>query len=168
MSDEELQAIVQIYGTDQNEVRYLEFITDGNPFRPNSSSDEARKTQYIGKVNTFVGETLLDKLLFKLKAQIKKDRIRLGEFFQDHDLLRKGTTTSQKFRGVLFSQKIYLTNEEFELLEKRFSVPNDANKVNYVQFNETIEEIFTLKDLEKDPLKKTLEFNAPSILDPKN
>lgn len=119
-------------------------------------------------MNTFVGETLLDKLLFKLKAQIKKDRIRLGEFFQDHDLLRKGTITSQKFRGVLYSQKIFLTNEEFEMLEKRFSVPNDANKVNYVEFNETIEKIFTLKDLEKDPLKKTMEFNAPSILDPKN
>lgn len=170
MSDEELQAIVQIYGTDQNEVRYLEFINDGNPFRPGSSELDgaARKTQYIGKVNTFVGETALDKLLYKLKAQIKKDRIRLGEFFQDHDILRKGTITSQKFRGVLYSQKIYLTNEEFELLEKYFSVPNDANKVNYVQFNEAMEEIFTKKDLEKDPLKKTMEFKAPSILDPKH
>lgn len=26
----------------------------------------------------------------KIKTQIKKDRIRLLEFFQDHDLLRKG------------------------------------------------------------------------------
>jgi hypothetical protein len=33
MSDEELEAIVQIYGTDKNEVQYLEFINDGNPFR---------------------------------------------------------------------------------------------------------------------------------------
>ena len=36
------------------------------------------------------GESELDRLLFKIKAQIKKDRIRLLEFFQDHDLLRKG------------------------------------------------------------------------------
>lgn len=168
MSDEELNAIVMIYGTDKGEVKYLEFITEGNPFRASSAGEEARKTQYVGKVNTFQGETAMEKLLFKLKAQVKKDRIRLGEFFQDHDLLRKGTITSQKFRGVLYAQKIYLTNEEFELIEKQFSVPSDATKVNYVAFNEKLEEIFTIKDLEKDPLKKTIEFNAPSILDPKH
>jgi hypothetical protein len=61
-----------------------------------------------------------------------------------------------------------LTNEEFELLEKAYPVPGDANKVNYVDFNEAIEAIFTFKDLEKNPLKKTVEFKAPSILDPKN
>jgi hypothetical protein len=32
-----------------------------------------------------------------------------------------------------------LTNEEFLLLEKEFAVPGDANKVNYVDFNEHIE-----------------------------
>lgn len=41
-------------------------------------------------------------------------------------------------------------------------------KVNYVQFNEDIEKIFTEKGLEKDPLKTLEEFKAPSILDPKN
>ncbi len=61
-----------------------------------------------------------------------------------------------------------MTNEEYELLEKTYPVSNDPNKVNYVEFNEAIEAIFTLKDLEKDPLKKTIDFKAPSILDPKN
>ena len=40
--------------------------------------------------------------------------------------------------------------------------------MNYIQFNEEIERIFTEKDLEKDPLKKVQEFKAPSILDPKD
>lgn len=40
--------------------------------------------------------------------------------------------------------------------------------MNYVQFNEEIEKIFTVKDLERDPLKKIEEFKAPSILDPKD
>lgn len=167
MSDEELEAIVNIYGTDNNEVKYLEFINEANPFRQ-TQTDETKKLQYVGKINVFTGESELDKLLFKLKAQIKKERIRLHEFFLDHDLLRKGVITCQKFRGVLFSQKIQLTNEEFELLERAFGVPGDATRVNYVQFNDRIDEIFTVKDLEKDPLKKTIEFKAPSILDPKN
>ena len=136
MSDEEMAAVVQLYGTEKNEVRYLDFINDGNPFRTNGSFDEAKKTAYVGRINTCAGEEEFDNLSFKIKTQIKKDRIRLGEFFQDHDLLRKGTITSQKFRGVLYGQKIYLTNEEFELLERHFAVPNDTTKVNYVDFNE--------------------------------
>ena len=100
----------------------------------------------------------LHDLLFKIKAQIKKERIRLGEFFLDHDLLRKGIIPAQKFRGVLYAQKIHLTNAEYELLEKHFQVPNDPTKVNYVEFNEDIEKIFTEKDLEKDPLKKLTGF----------
>ena len=54
------------------------------------------------------------------------------------------------------------------MLERRFSVAGDPTKVNYVAFNEIVEEIFTVKDLEKDPLKRTVDFHAPSILDPKN
>ena len=86
----------------------------------------------------------------------------------DHDLLRKGSVPISKFRTVLNAQKIYLTNEEYTLLEEHYKVSTDATKVNYVLFNEEMEKIFTEKDLEKDPLKKPAEFKAPSILDPKD
>lgn len=33
MSDFEIEAIVQIYGTDKNEVKYMEFINDGTPVK---------------------------------------------------------------------------------------------------------------------------------------
>ena len=69
---------------------------------------------------------------------------------------------------MLYAQKIQLTNEEYELLEKHFALPSDTTKVDYVRFNEDIEKIFTEKDLEKDPVKKIAEFKAPSILDPKD
>ena len=72
----------------------------------------------------------------------------------DHDLLRKGSVPKSKFRGVLNAQKIQLTDAEYEMLETFFQLPNDPTKVNYVQFNEDIERIFTEKDLEKDPTKK--------------
>jgi limonene-1,2-epoxide hydrolase len=76
MSDEELDAVVQIYGTDTNEVKYLEFINEATPFRQ-TQIDEAKKSHYVGKIKVFTGESELDKLLFKLKSQIKKERIRL-------------------------------------------------------------------------------------------
>jgi len=114
------------------------------------------------------GQDNIDDLLFKIKSIVKKERIRLGEFFLDHDLLRKGSVPISKFRTVLNAQKIYLTNEEYTLLEEHYKVSTDATKVNYVLFNEEMEKIFTEKDLEKDPLKKPAEFKAPSILDPKD
>jgi hypothetical protein len=103
MQDDEIEAVVQIYSTDNGEVRYLDFINDGTPYKGSGDEQVAKKTQYVGKVNTFRGAEEFDALIFKLKAQIKKDRIRLNEFFQDHDVLRKGTITQQKFRGVLFT-----------------------------------------------------------------
>jgi hypothetical protein len=64
------------------------------------------KSTYVSQTQNFRGEEDLSNLLYKIKAQVKKDRIRLGEFFLDHDLLRKGNVPIQKFRGVLYSQKI--------------------------------------------------------------
>jgi len=104
----------------------------------------------------------------KIKNQVKKDRVRLREFFQDHDILRKGYLPKMKFRNVLYAQKIMLTVAEFEALIEHFKLPNDATVVNYVAFNNEVEDIFTEKDLEKNPLKTLTSFNAPSILDPKD
>ena len=169
MSDEELVAITKIYGNEQNDIQYLNFINDANPFKGGLVIDPlATKSSYTPNQGKYDGMSTLHELLFKIKAQIKKERIRLGEFFLDHDLLRKGIIPAQKFRGVLYAQKIHLTNAEYELLEKHFEVPSDPTKVNYIEFNEDIEKIFTEKDLEKDPMKKLTQFNAPSILDPKD
>jgi len=49
-----------------------------------------------------------------------------------------------------------------------FKLANDPTVVNYVAFNNEVEDIFTEKDLEKNPQKTLTAFNAPSILDPKN
>ena len=88
----------------KNEIKYMDFINAGNPFSAsNGFEDAAKKTTYQGKLQGFKGEQEIDGLLHKLKSQIKKDRIRLLEFFQDHDVLRKGIIGSQKFRGVLYS-----------------------------------------------------------------
>ena len=168
MLDEELEAIVKIYGNQQNDIQYLNFIADANPRKGEGLDSTAAKGVYYGASQTFTGAENFDELMQKVKAIIKKDRIRLGEFFQDHDLLRKGSVPAQKFRGTLCSQKILLTNEEYDILERVFAVQGDATKVNYILFNEEIEKIFTEKDLEKDPLKKITEFKAPSILDPKD
>jgi hypothetical protein len=63
---------------------------------------------------------------------------------------------------------LQLTKEEYQLLEDYYRDPNDPIKIRYFDFNEDIERIFTLKDLEKNPGTTLDKFKAPSILDPKN
>lgn len=109
-----------------------------------------------------------EKLLDKIECMIKKDRIRLLEYFQDHDILRKGYLPHQKFRSVLHSQKLELTPEEFARLEAHYALPNDKNLINYKALCDEIETIFVAVDMEKDPLKQTKTFLPPSILDPKD
>lgn len=44
--------------------------------------------------------------MLKIKQSVKKDRIRLLEFLQDHDVLRKGYVPAQKFRSTLYAQRL--------------------------------------------------------------
>jgi len=103
----------------------------------------------------------------KIRDSCKRHRIRLGEFFQDHDPLRKGTIEATKFRTTLWAQKIQLTAEEYQLLENSYRCPADPLKIRHADFNKDVEDIFTLRDLEKDPTKTLSSYVAPSILDPK-
>lgn len=106
--------------------------------------------------------------MVKIKNIVKKDRIRLLEFFQDHDILRKGYLPFQKFKGALFAQKIQLTEQEYDLLIGTFAVGEDKSLINYKGFDDEIQRIFTEKELEKAPTVVPQEYKAPSILDPKD
>jgi len=61
-----------------------------------------------------------------------------------------------------------LTAEEYQRLENHYRDPTDPIKIRYFDFNQDIENIFTLKDLEKNPLQTLSSYKAPSILDPKS
>ena len=82
--------------------------------------------------------TDLKLLMVELKRYIKVNRIRLREFFQDHDQLRKGKITPAKFRTVLNQQKVDLMDEEFRLLENSFKKTNLSGEqlVDYVEMDE--------------------------------
>ena len=54
----------------------------------------------------FKGEKEIDALMKKVKDIVKRQRIRLGEFLQDHDPLRKGRIDATKFRTTLYAQKL--------------------------------------------------------------
>ena len=168
LSDAEVASCVRTYGNKLGDIEYLPFIRDAAclQYVINEPYSGAKST-YVNFNIDFSGSRDIDPLMNKIKDHVMRNRIRIGEFFQDHDPLRKGTIEATKFRTTLYAQKLQLTAEEYQKLENFFRCPKDPLKIRYFDFNEEVEKIFTQKDLEKAPLKSLSAYNAPSILDAK-
>lgn len=80
-----------VYGNENNEIRYADFLADANclEYRINGPTTGAKSTYSQHNID-FSGEAEHLRLMRKIKNIIKKDRIRIHEFLQDHDVLRKG------------------------------------------------------------------------------
>lgn len=169
MSDAEVAAVVRVYGNKLGDIEYLPFLKDTFILRYviNDPYSGAKST-YRNVYTDFTGSQGVEALLQKIKEHVMRNRIRLGEFLQDHDPLRRGTIEATKFRTTLYAQKLQLTTEEYQKLEDFYRDPNDPIKIRYFEFNQNIEDIFTLKDLEKNPKCTLGTFKASSILDPKD
>ena len=107
LSESEVANVALVYGSANNEVKYVEFLKDCAvlKYTINGPTTGAKST-YKPNYTDFKGANEFNELMEKIKNTIKRDRIRLLEFFQDHDLLRKGTLPPQKFRSVLNTQKV--------------------------------------------------------------
>lgn len=80
-------------------------------------------------------------------------RVRINEFFKDFDKLRKGRVSKTQFKAILSTLSFTLTDEEYETLINRYAT-EDPNMVNYSAFVDSIDSIFTIKGIEKNPTLK--------------
>ena len=187
ITEAEFTAVQKCFGAvgtenDTGYIEYLKFLGDSSLGLPDGTGSVTatvgqlivqpkapeRKSFSLSYGITRKPITDITLLLQDLKRYIKINRIRLREFFQDHDPLRKGIVTQAKFRTVMNSQKVDLADEEFTLLEREFKKEGTGGErlVNYIQLDEDIETVFTQKGIERDPLYKLNEFKAPPYLDP--
>lgn len=167
LSEEQVRKVSLVYGDQNYDIRYADFLADSNVLTMTINGPSTGvKSTYSAKFTDFDGSKEMENLMNKIKECVKRHRIRILEYFQDHDLLRKGHVQPTKFRSVLYNQQVQLTSHEYGLLEKHYAVDNSANAplVDYVRFSEEIDGIFTQKDLEKNPTKTLARFEAPSIL----
>ncbi|KAJ3015173.1 hypothetical protein HKX48_004754 [Thoreauomyces humboldtii] len=86
----------------------------------------------------------------KIKKHVYKDRIRVIEFFRDYDRHNNGLVTEAQFRAGLRVASIELKEPEINALLNVYQ--DGQGRVRYRQFSDSIEQVFTMKDLEKDPL----------------
>ncbi|XP_058985391.1 uncharacterized protein LOC101892754 isoform X1 [Musca domestica] len=99
-------------------------------------------------------------IIFCLQRHVHKNRIRVREFLEGFDLLHTGTLTRNQFERALHTMGVgkYLTQREMVLLCTRYIDPIDTNRIRWRIFEDEIDRVFTVKNLEKTPL---LEFQSP-------
>ncbi|XP_012283315.1 uncharacterized protein LOC105701272 [Orussus abietinus] len=107
----------------------------------------------------------LMEVIHRIQRHILENRIRIHEFFKDFDLLNSGRVTIPNFRrgldALLISSlgKLYLDENEIDELIALYTDPNDLDRVCWRTFEDDIDHVFTVKELEKYP---NLKVDCPS------
>lgn len=82
INEDEVNAIALVYGNEDNSIRYADFLRDANclEYVINGPTTGAKST-YVKQFTDFDGEKAHESLMQKVKQMVKKDRIRILEFF---------------------------------------------------------------------------------------
>ena len=99
-----MASIVKVYGTKLGDIQYLPFLNDCAclKYEINEAYTGSKSTYQPIDID-FTGAKAVDALMTKVMDMVKRHRIRIGEFLQDHDPLRKGRIDATKFRTTLYA-----------------------------------------------------------------
>ncbi|XP_063691984.1 uncharacterized protein LOC134824170 [Bolinopsis microptera] len=166
-TEAERKAINAMYG-DSKGINYHIFFNDLDPVKPEPRKYErnlSEMVQYI-KFRETGTERLLKKdgcktveaVIEKIKETVMKRRIRILEFFKDYDKLKSGRILKSNFKRALDLSGLDLTVDEIDLLAMRYQSDCKEDCVYYHHFNDEIESIFTVKELEKSPTAPVVQY----------
>ncbi|CAB4016979.1 uncharacterized protein LOC110234356 [Paramuricea clavata] len=129
-------------------VNYIRFLEELQPSEKEVNS-YVRRLEELKLVNNKVmpdhGSEDIERILQKIKNKVVKERIRVLEFMRDYDKLRSGRMLKTYFARALDLCQLGLTKKEVDILTKVYTSSHDPDYVDYVEFSDYIESIFTLK-----------------------
>ena len=73
-------------------------------------------------------------LMQRIGTDVKHRRLLIKPFFQDKDKSKSGFVTNTRFRSIFDNQKLWITDREYYIINKRFQA-GAANEINYVEFD---------------------------------
>jgi hypothetical protein len=118
--------------------------------------EEQKREKLMVKIDT--SKVNLNDLMGRIRNHVLINRIRVKEFFEDFDPLRLGTVSQARFIRVLTSlgltglDGIPLTEAQMYALCDHYRHPEQQDLVIWKQFEQDVESVFTLTDLEKAPV----------------
>lgn len=100
----------------------------------------------------------------RLRAAVVMKRVRIEQFFQDYDKLRKGYVTKAQFNSILSMLNFRFTQNEYDALAQKYETSHPEKFFNYVAFSESINKAFTTKGIDKAPTVKVPAVNSNDTL----
>ena len=82
-------------------------------------------------------EEELNQIMIRIGTDVRHRRLLIKPFFQDKDKSKSGFVTNTRFRSIFDNQKLWITDREYELINKRFQA-GAANEINYVEFDHVL------------------------------
>ncbi|CEM32084.1 unnamed protein product [Vitrella brassicaformis CCMP3155] len=155
----EIQLLADRFVNDKGDVNYMaihDAITDPKSFiaedpPPALSLLHMREDERMWNQQKLTPEE-------KLQALVVMNRLRLRDYFQDHDKLRKGYCTKTQARSILSAHfGVNIPEADWLALVARYS--RDDGMFCYEALCEVIDEAFTVKAIEKNPDR---EVNYPT------
>ncbi|CAK9192901.1 hypothetical protein BDL97_01G156600 [Sphagnum fallax] len=99
----------------------------------------------------------VDKALNNVKTQVYKNRNRIREFFRDYDPLRHRLIIDEQFAAALDNSKLIISKQEMKAIIDNYRMNDDPmRRTCWTAFCDEIDTVYTLKELEKTPLRNVL------------
>ncbi|CAH8876217.1 unnamed protein product [Trichobilharzia szidati] len=159
LSPGEIDAIIARYANDDG-FNYLSFLNhlcppteEDNEYKYPKRLERLQKTNMLGKIRVEMEPVLRDAegVMDKLKAEVYRRRLRLSDWFRDHDKLNHGYLPRITFRRCLGVLNLQIGETNLSVLEDRYKGPLPET-IDWRAFVADIETIFQTPNLEKDPL----------------
>lgn len=165
ISDHHLDILMKKYGDPiSNEINYVVILNASKDFGEKEAPQPEEVKEHIreefipslSSANNFYTyqthflhiDFNIKDVMDKIKHIVKINRIRLQEFFNDFDTLRKGFCSKAKFRTALDMANLSLRSEEYDLLERYYGIEGEPDRVSYKALVEEVETVFTIKVIE--------------------
>lgn len=105
--NEEIERIFTEKDLEKNPTKTIPSFTA----QPSLNSESALTAQEEGELRDF---------MVRLGTDVKHRRLLIKPFFQDKDRSNSGFVTNTRFRSIFDNQKLWITDREFYLINKRF------------------------------------------------
>ena len=152
--------------SDNTGFNYLKFLEELQP-------SEMQEQKYLNRLEQLklankekqIDDTVdIEFVMNKVKTKVVKKSMRVYEFMKDYDKLKTGRMLKTCFPRALDLCCLGLTESEALTLIEYYTSPGHPDYVDYYQFCDDVESVFTQKGLEKNPTAVPIQFKPNSLL----
>ncbi|KAK0079021.1 hypothetical protein PV325_001848 [Microctonus aethiopoides] len=123
----------------------------------NPSEVFSKQSSFRSKFKEETAPMTILEAMQRIQRHVLERRIRVGEFFQQFDTLNSGRVTVSQFKrgldGIQISSlgQLYLSESEIDIIADFYKNPNDPDYILWRVFEDDVDHVFTVKELEKFP-----------------